>query len=83
MLIMEAVISAAETLAVAITEEETLVEAISEAVETLEVVISVAVVIGDETAPQTPELNYTSILTLFFVLLKYKQFYCYFFVYLM
>jgi hypothetical protein len=47
MLIMEAVITAAETLAVAISEEETLVEAISAAAETLEVVISVAAVIGN------------------------------------
>ena len=65
MLIMEAVITAAETLAVATTEEATLVEVISEAAETLEVVISVVAEIGDETALQTLELNYISILTLF------------------
>lgn len=65
MLIMEEEITEVETLGVATMEEATLVEVISAEAETLEVVISVAAEIGDETALQTSELNYISILTLF------------------
>lgn len=65
MLIMEEEITEVETLAVATMEEATLVEVNSAEAETLEVVISVAAEIGDETALQTSELNYISILTLF------------------